>query len=449
VVWPAGDPLGRIAADLETLRGRAFVRAVRSGSETREAFRATARREIARELPPPRSAAVSAAYAALGLVPPGFDLARGLEEALTTQVAAYYDPRARVFRVVGSPPVPPRGDGRPAAPAEPDPGDALVLAHELVHALQDQHFDLVAFMDDDHARPDLDGDGRTARRFLVEGEATFLMMAQGLARGEGKARGLTPLAVAGLRMTLRMLAAADFLELVSTMRGGGSSAALDEDDRRAMKALAELPPALTVPLVEPYFKGAELVSQAWGQGGWAAVDALYRAPPASTEQALHPGEAGAARARPIRVRAAAGASPWPGAALVDSDVLGELGLRIYFKTWRHPRGDEAAAGWGGDRYFAWRRGGRTVVALATRWDDEDEARAFFTAYEETLGRRFSGARPVEVGPDARRLRAGGGLQTVARRGLDVDVIGGATADELPAIEAFLRGLTRAPDVGAP
>ena len=49
-----------------------------------------------------------------------------------------------------------------------------------------------------------------------------------------------------------------------------------------------LPPAVLVPLVTSYMKGALVSSVAYKQGGWKAVDELYKHPPESTEQTLHP-----------------------------------------------------------------------------------------------------------------------------------------------------------------
>ncbi len=65
----------------------------------------------------------------------------------------------------------------------------------------------------------VDEDQKLARRFVVEGEATFLMMAHGLARA-GKQRGLGSWSVAGLRDWTRMLSAMDLLDAAATVRLG-------------------------------------------------------------------------------------------------------------------------------------------------------------------------------------------------------------------------------------
>ena len=51
-----------------------------------------------------------------------------------------------------------------------DPMDKLTLAHEYAHALQDQHFDLSALMEQDD-----DSEASGAMLALIEGDATVVM----------------------------------------------------------------------------------------------------------------------------------------------------------------------------------------------------------------------------------------------------------------------------------
>ena len=293
---------------------------------------------------PARNEGLSHAYADLGLVPQGFDLATALEEALTTQVAAYYDPHSKEFRVVGG------GRGKDV--------DEIIVAHELTHALDDQHFDLETFGGGEDNRLGLSEDERTARQFVTEGEATFMMLAWRSASGEGRGKRLGPLGVAGVRMAVALLGAADPIELLASARGGRSVAELSPEDRGEIEQMTKLPPVISLPLIEPYFKGAALVSEVWGRGGWDAVADLYRHPPASTEQILHLHEKFFDRRDPpILMRLPAGRLVLGGPPIA-TDVLGELGLRAYFKSWNLPSAEAAAAGWGGDRFWVWKRAGQ-------------------------------------------------------------------------------------------
>jgi hypothetical protein len=428
-----------IQAEVSALRGLPFLRPVPYAAQSRKDFRQYVRRELARELPGAKLASLARTYGQMGLTPPAFDLGAALERSLTTQVAAYYDPRGRFFRVV---------DGK-RDPAQVRARGDEVIAHELMHALQDQHFDLTRYDGGEGNAQGLDDDERAARRFVAEGEATFVMMAWQMSDGPARERRLGPLAVAGLRMSVTMLAAADLVELLLAARQGGggpgsgeAAAAADPATLAELEALAELPPVVVLPLVEPYFKGALLVSEVWGRGGWAAVDDLYRRPPRSTEQVLHPVEKFLARRDPpVRIRLDPARTPLLAKArLLGSDVLGELGWRIYFRTHETPA---AAAGWGGDRYYTFAIGSRVVVLTATRWDSPAEARRFFAGYRRTLARRFPRARlGREDAPLVRVTRPDGGVLEATLRGADVDIVDGAGEQELPALRAALAGATR-------
>ncbi len=264
---------GRIEDELAALRGLPFLRSVPFAQESRKDFRARVHKELGRELTPQKNEVLSRAFADLGLAPAGFNLLATLEDALTTQVAAYYDPESKSFRVLKD--------------ARDKDVDEIVVAHELAHALADQHFDLETFDGGPGNRLGLSEETRTARQFVTEGEATFMMMAWKAAGGQGKNKHLGPLSVAGLRMGLAMVGAADMIELMASTRQGRSLAELAPEDREELDQLSKLPPMISLSLVEPYFKGAAFISEAWGRGGWEAVNDLYRHPPDSTEQILH------------------------------------------------------------------------------------------------------------------------------------------------------------------
>src|SRR6185503_14188953 len=63
---------------------------------------------------------------------------------------------------------------------------------------------------------------------------------------------------------------------------------LDPELKKSMESVGELPPMVIGPLLDSYMKGALVALTAYDQGGWPAVDALYKNPPESSEQVLHP-----------------------------------------------------------------------------------------------------------------------------------------------------------------
>ena len=104
----------------------------------------------------------------------------------------------------------------------------------MTHALDDRAFDLETFDGGEGNRLGLSEDERTARQFVTEGEATFMMLAWRTASGEGAAKQLGPLGVAGVRMALALLGAANPLELLAATRRGRSAAELSPDKRPSL-----------------------------------------------------------------------------------------------------------------------------------------------------------------------------------------------------------------------
>ena len=97
------------------------------------------------------------AFSILGLIPPETDLFQLYVELLTEQVLGLFDAETEQLFVVGD-------------SADMGPVEEITLAHELVHALQQQHFDIndLREMVEDNI------DAATALSALVEGDATLL-----------------------------------------------------------------------------------------------------------------------------------------------------------------------------------------------------------------------------------------------------------------------------------
>jgi hypothetical protein len=259
--------LGRVATIVPTLaklRGLRFDREVPTRYQTIPEFQAFVRREIAKELPPQRSKDLAAALVHLGLLAEPIDIAAVQEQAIVTQAGAYYDPAAKAFFLVMV------------------PDNALMLdtlsAHELTHALQDQHFDLTRYLPSDGS---LDDDAITARRFVVEGDATFAMLLYALHGVIGDK--LTPALITVVRGQIEQLASQDLDALKAQLKSQSAAfGMMDGDIKKSIDAMDDIPPAVLVPLLDPYMKGALVALTAYERGGWAGIDALYRTPPSST-----------------------------------------------------------------------------------------------------------------------------------------------------------------------
>jgi hypothetical protein len=375
----------RNARSVETVRGdmpkyRALLERVRGASfggtdvtvagQTEEAFRARIREEVDRDLPEAKARAVERSLARLGLIPEGYGLRDQTVDTIAGQAFAYYDPRAKTFYLL-----------RPDAPEK-----QLVPAiiHELDHALEDARFDLEKLRA--RVAAELDDDRENALMFLVEGEATYVMTVAALAQ-EGIPAELADMIV----QSEAALTRDQLLEKQEAQSQGKPPDPALEQARR-------MPLYVYRTLLEPYTRGSALVSYVKRHGGWGAVDALYRSPPASTEQCLHP-EKLVAGERPVRLELP-DLDPGVGDVLSEN-TLGELGIDCFVRERLGPGHESAAPGWAGDRYRAYDRGGRTAIVWVTTWDTDEDAREFEAAAVEMA--KLDAARLV-AGETSRALR---------------------------------------------
>jgi len=295
-------------------------------------------------------------YVAFDLMKPDVDLYNLLIDVQTEQVAGFYDPDTEEMYVIQS-------------SDETGAMERSVFSHEYTHVLQDQHFDLqeLGFTDDEEDE-DEDSERQFAIRSLVEGDASLLQQ----------------------QYLLQYFAFDDLQEM------------LGQVDATDMSVLDSAPAVIRESLVFPYEAGLAFVSKLYNDGGWSAVNAAYKAPPLSTEQILHP------ERYPNDVPQVVTLPPFTdtlgaGWRLVDEDVMGEFGLRLYLDG--HLDSSEverAAEGWGGDRYVVHWREDETAFVLVLRlvWDTPADATEFFDAYVQFAQDRF-GSAPARSEGDAR------------------------------------------------
>ena len=404
------ERVNKIMPEVAKLRALASKRPVPTRYQLPGEFRDFVRREIARELPPERSHNLSAALAHLGFLARPLDIATVEEQAMTTQAGAYYDPAAKAFFLVMVP--------------DNDLMLDTISAHELTHALQDQHFNLTKFLPTDGS---LDEDAATARRFVAEGDATFVMLLYAVRSMLDN--DIPKLAMATLRKQIEDLSKLDVDALKAQVKAQSTAfGMMDADIKKSIDAMDDIPPAVLIPLLDSYMKGALVALTAYEHGGWPAVDKLYAAPPQSTEQVLHPDTKLYPRRDPptqVVLAKAHGTELW-------GNVLGELQWKIYFDLWKVPDAEQAAAGWGGDRASVTRDGERVVGRIATSWDTPDDARQFATAYVASLAARFPGADTSH--PEAGVARPDRSKVFVRASGKRVFIVdGGRDAAELAAL----------------
>lgn len=326
----------------------------------------TRTKEIAEVLATDDLKGLSGLAVAGGLLPAGTDLAALAASFTAVTASATYSPLDKQVLLVSEGP---RGAFK----------DEALLTHEFVHALQDQHFDLLRLL---VARP-FDFDRTEALFALVEGDA--MSVERRLQFGEPWAR-LTP----------EQMARREDERFAPHRRGVG----------------ALFPPLLTETFVFRYRDGLRFVEAMRRARPAVPADELFRRPPASSEQVLHPEKYLSGEA-PREASIDVGRFAREGWRVTASTPLGEIGVRgALLAGVPAEEAARSAAGWGGDCSFLFEREGRAPLFVwKTVWDGEADAREFYRSFN-TL-RRQRGA------PEPLAFAAAGAEQTAWREGVVV------------------------------
>jgi len=332
--------LDRIATAVEVIRHLKFETPVKSEVVTDKELAASVEARYRADSPRADVEQSDAVLTALGLLGPNDDLYQITLNVVREQVAGFYDFRKKVL-VVG-------GDA-----AHPTPLDQILLSHEYVHALTDQHYDLTRLDKLQQQRKD---DEATAFLSLIEGDATVMMLQYG-------SRYLTP---------------------------SERSQAQNEAAAAPSQRLESAPKALKAALLFPYDEGARFVRSLLASGGIAALNRAYMDPPTSTEQILHISKYLTRRDDPTPVTvpnlARALGAGWTS---IDGGGVGELDVRLIVDQFLPSAdGERAAAGWDGGRYAAAQSTKGTTVAALTVWDSASEAREALEVLQRWLPARY-------------------------------------------------------------
>jgi hypothetical protein len=368
-----------VLQETSEIRKLAVLRPVKSGAQSRAEIERMIMKNLDEDTTPEEMHASEVSLKKLGLVPQDFQYRPFIISLLTEQVAGYYDPKAQEFFL--------------ADWIDVD-GQKPVIAHELTHALQDQHFNLRRF----EKWPKGDSDAELAAHALVEGDATLAMK---LYIG---------------RNPLRALA------LLRSMEATGSSS----------EQIDKAPRALRESLLFPYEKGLNWVESLYKRDGWNRVSRAYTELPQSTEQIMHV-EKYYARDEPVKLTLPdIGGALGQGWKRIDNDVKGEwsfyLILDEYLKS--APESLRAAEGWGGDRYSVYENADshEVMIAQLTSWDTEKDALEFFDAYARRTNRRYADATATESQETPaqvlRAWRTNEGMIMMERRGSRVLILEG-------------------------
>ncbi len=395
-------------AEVSRLRGLPVRHPVRAGIQSRAEIERHLVDDLNKRISPEEFDVAAKALIAFGLVPRGFDYRDLLLRILIEQVAGYYRPKAKMLYLA---------DWLTLAEQH------LVMVHELVHALQDQHFDLTRFEEGPKGESDRD----LAVQALIEGEAMGVLLTY-------------MLKPQGMDLTSIPIPLTAIFEQLQAMDGERS------------QVLQSAPAAVRESLLFPYTYGTAFIQYLVQRGSWARVSRAYADPPDSTEQILHP-EKFLSRDRPVRIRLSDIRSLLGQSVRKRlTDRNGEFGYRLILHEYVDRRtAERAAEGWEGDQFALYEdaRTGHLILVHLSTWESEVEAREFVDAYARRTMRRYKAAREIPHALNAswRAWETDEGRVYIERRGTDVLVVEGLPnqwADRWPRLRRVLWASQKSP-----
>jgi hypothetical protein len=326
---PMPPQIATVEHDVEKVRGLRYERPVAVETITQTEMAARIRASFSDSFPAEFWRRRSTSWQTIGVIPPGTDLRTVMLQFETGQVAGYYDPNTGELVYVGT--------------TQLSVTDEFVLAHELTHAIDDQHFNLKRLNKLDSSCRDEDQQSALG---AIEGSAQYFAT-QVLLRFPG---------------------------------------ALAPDDGSSGGSLEGVPPFVTTLELWPYTAGQAFISARIADGGLRAVNTTLRRLPVSTEQVMHPELYPNDRPQPVDIP---DLGPALGAGWRDLDVqqVGEEWLKAMLAI-RLDRdiAASAAAGWGGGIYRAWTDGTHSAVVMKTVWDTPNDATEFRAAVTDWLSK---------------------------------------------------------------
>ncbi len=300
------------------------------------------------ELPPEELERTSLAYKLFGLIPDTLDLGKLFLDLYTEQIVGFYDPVTDSLYVVSG-----------AAPLEM----RLIIAHELVHALQAQYVPLDSILSTRG-----DNDRQVAAQAVMEGQGILASL-------------------------IAMMPGQDFNAMPDFWRQYRQSVRAQQE---IMPIFSSAPLILKETLIFPYLGGADFVRW-FGQEYPGAMPYGSRLPQ-STEHILDPERYKSGDA-PVTLRFTVTEG------LVHDDGLGQFETQVFITelTGSESTATAAARGWGGDRYGVFEAGDDHALVWWSVWDSPQAFRRFTKVVEREW---IDGARAGRQ-RDVRKTQLGG------------------------------------------
>jgi len=364
---PLFSEIGAMEQGLSDITGLQFRRTIPYAVMNKDQLRRYLEQRVKDSIKPTEIRAEELTLKLLGLVPADFDLRQNTVDLLTEQAAAFYDyNKKKLFMLEDS----------------GGTDEEIALVHELAHGLADQHFPLGKYISEG-MRSD---DAATARQAVMEGQASWLMTA--------------------------------YLSKKSGGRGEVSDAVLDlmthtmEVSPEEYPVFSKAPPYIREMLVFPYADGMLFQNAVFHKLGQESFAEVFRHPPTSTQQIIHP-ERYLEHFQP-QIPAPPEAPAARQLRKLAEGTLGELDYRILLTQYagKEP-GESMAAHLVGSSYalLEHKHGGWPALAYASLWDSPESAKKFLELYVQVLRGKW---KTIEIDSQTDSLVAGRGDGTYFR-----------------------------------
>jgi hypothetical protein len=378
---PVFAQINSIVETLSQITGLPEKHPVPYGRMDKQQLRRFLTKRIKKTLKPEEIRADELALKMFGLVPRDFDLRRSTIDLLTEQAAAFYDYDSKKLYLLD------------------DSGfesETTTLAHELAHALADQHFDLGKFMDETPSNDD----ENLAHTAVVEGQASWLMLAYDL-----KENGQAP---------------EPTREMLSSVVDASATSMAD------YPVLKGSPLYIQQSLLFPYTEGTLFFDAVYRKLGKRAFSAVFTNPPVDSAQIIHP-ERYFAHETEIRPELPKLFLARQGKQITEG-TLGEFDHEMLVRQYIGPReADSIARHLQGGQFQILSAGNerKPVLEYVSEWDSDQAAARFFADYKKILSLKWRRCDPTTA---SRTIFAGS-----ADEGYFVTRLAGATVTSIEGV----------------
>ena len=379
------ERLDQMVTTVGEISGLRPLKPIRRAPISRQAIRELVKTRLAEDVSTEQIRHEELFLKKFGFVEENFNLAEQLVEVLTEQAAALYDFKTKTLYL---------------ATWAPEELQEPALVHELVHALEDQHFNLGKF-----SKKSKGADQDLARSAVVEGQASWVMIEYVLRQSGQSMMGNSLLAAAA----------------------AGSSRF--EAERYPVYSASPL--YLREALLFPYTEGLlfhQAVIEEYGTEGFTRV---FRRPPISTQQILLPAAYFEQR-KPTR-------PALPAIKLsrrfkkTSQGEIGQLDHFILLKQYfREEQAESLAPRWRGGVYRIRETKSRDqgVLFYAVDWERPSDAALYFDLYQQVCRAKWDQMHIEKRFKDKVLGRSETGGFVISRRGTVVTSIEGLPNDTL-------------------